>query len=121
MPKILSYILFSTIIKEKGCKTIGGYNPNAPNATIGARCIFPFKFEGKMNYGCVCSGQTFCEYLWCSTKVDSTGNHIEGHEGQNWGYCPKNYPENRNCQGYKGKVCLKLEAGILINRNITLI
>ena len=51
-----------------GCKTSGGLNPGKP-------CIFPFKFEGKTYFGCPpepdAPGKT-----WCSTKVDSFGNHV---------------------------------------------
>ena len=45
------------------------------------KCIFPFVFGGTTNIKCAHDADGF----WCSTKVDSNGNHIGG-EG-NWGIC----------------------------------
>ena len=36
--------------------------------------------------------------FWCSTKVDSNGNHI-GEQG-NWGLCGQNCVKGKNNQSY---------------------
>lgn len=56
---------------------------------IGKKCIFPFKFNEKIFFGCT------KEYdpdgrLWCSTKVELNNEHIAG----NWGYCNNKCPND---------------------------
>merc|ERR1712107_237885 len=53
----------------------------------GQSCVFPFTYGGTTFSGCaewVYGGEHQCK-LWCSTKVDSTGTHVNG-EG-NYGFC----------------------------------
>ena len=45
------------------------------------RCIFPFVLNNVTYNNCALDTEGF----WCSTKVDSNGNHI-GKQG-NWGIC----------------------------------
>jgi hypothetical protein len=63
------------------CDTVGGPNPGKP-------CIFPFIHGFETFSGCPAdpNGQ-----YWCSTKVNSSGNHISGQD--EWGYCSKNCPQ----------------------------
>merc|ERR1719357_1824510 len=61
---------------QGSCITIGG-------AIVGAKCVFPFKFNKKTYNGC-----TFDDSdgkYWCSTQTDSNGVHIGG-QGL-WGHC----------------------------------
>merc|ERR1719348_2198362 len=55
------------------CKTVSG-------PVVGGTCVFPFTFRGVSYTGCTTAdgGQP-----WCSTRVDSSGRHIQG----NWGNC----------------------------------
>merc|ERR1711993_109463 len=53
----------------------------------GQSCVFPFTYGGTTFSGCaewVYGGENQGK-LWCSTKVDSTGTHVNG-EG-NYGFC----------------------------------
>ena len=59
------------------CRTKSGPSPNQP-------CIFPFTWNGKTYNGCPIDPEDSSE-RWCSTKVDSNGNHITGQG--NWGHC----------------------------------
>ena len=43
-------------------------------------CVFPFVFRGQTYDSCTTTSDT---KTWCSTKVDSRGQHVTG----NWGYC----------------------------------
>ena len=76
-----NYYLFS--ITANLCKTKSGPSSNQP-------CIFPFTWKDEKYNGCpidpVDSSQR-----WCSTKVDSNGNHITGQG--NWGHCDSKCPE----------------------------
>merc|ERR1711936_377800 len=59
----------------------------APGPAAGQSCIFPFTYGGTTFSGCaewVYGGENQGK-LWCSTKVDSTGTHVNG-EG-NYGFC----------------------------------
>ena len=60
------------------CMTNGGTIPNKP-------CVFPFNYKGTDYTTCTNVGEDFS---WCSTKVDSDGNHIGG----NWGSCEPTCP-----------------------------
>jgi len=50
----------------------------------GRVCQFPFSYEGKRYTRCTTENDPDGR-LWCSTKVDKNGNHVQ-NEGQ-WGYC----------------------------------
>ena len=64
--------IFCKVCKE--CKTVSGPSSNH-------RCIFPFVLNNVTYNNCALDTEGF----WCSTKVDSSGNHI-GKQG-NWGIC----------------------------------
>jgi len=55
----------------------------------GTQCQFPFITNGQTFTSCTQSGDT---RAWCSTKVDSNGNHISGI-GE-WGYCTAACPDD---------------------------
>jgi len=59
------------------CKTVGGPNP-------GRDCVFPFKWNGKVHNGCPIDSNDKTK-RWCSTKVDSNGNHVPSQN--EYGYC----------------------------------
>ena len=82
------------------CPTFGDMNSDRP-------CTFPFKFEGKTFSKCTWHGAERTEtdsndadllkpffnetvsLPWCSTKVDSEGNHIKGEFGLCADECPR--------------------------------
>jgi hypothetical protein len=66
-----------------GCKTRSG-----PSGT-GKDCILPFKHNGKTFTGCPVDPVDPTK-RWCSTKVDSTGNHVKGQN--EFGHCATNCP-----------------------------
>ena len=68
------------VTDTKVCKTIGGGSPNT-------KCVFPFKIKGKIYNACTDYSSTDGAF-WCSTKVDSNGNHISGQKL--WGVCGPN-------------------------------
>jgi len=54
----------------------------------GLACVFPFRWSGRNYTSCtewIWAGQNLGN-LWCSTKTDSSGSHVNG-EG-NYGFCP---------------------------------
>merc|ERR1712008_72908 len=75
---------------DSGCVTWGG-------GTIGVKCVFPFKYNGKEYQGCTVADVSDGK-LWCSTSTDRNGNHIGG--GGFWGHCP-----SRNCQWSNWGIC----------------
>ena len=79
------------------CHTISGPNPNK-------KCIFPFKHAGKTYFGCPIDPEDKTK-RWCSTQVDSGGNHVT-NKGQ-YGHCATNCPQdkqNSNSCGF-GQKC----------------
>ena len=66
------------------CVTVSGPNP-------GKLRIFPFKFNGKTYNGCETDPDDRTK-TWCSTKVDSRGNHITGQN--EYGHCGINCPRH---------------------------
>ena len=48
-------------------------------------CKFPFKLSGNVHNSCTTEKDPEGK-LWCSTKVDSNGDHVRGH----WGHCEEN-------------------------------
>ncbi len=47
-------------------------------------CIFPFKFNGETYNKCTDVNDPD-DRLWCSTKIDDSGNHVQS--GGFWGHC----------------------------------
>merc|ERR1712154_661452 len=71
----------STSSSCTACTTTGG-------PASGQDCVFPFTYNGVTHNSCadwVYGGQT-SGTTWCSTKVDSSGVHVN-NEG-NYGFCP---------------------------------
>jgi len=62
------------------CKTISG-------PSVGKACVFPFSWAGKTYTACTpwIWGGSNQGNLWCSTRTDSDGNHVNG-EGE-YGFC----------------------------------
>ena len=52
-------------------------------------CIFPFNYQNQTYAGCTGEGVPD-GILWCSTKVNSEGDHIAG-QGE-WGHCAADCP-----------------------------
>jgi len=69
--------------KANLCLTKSGPSSNQP-------CIFPFIWYGKTYNGCPIDPDDSSQ-RWCSTKVDSNGNHITGQG--NWGHCSSKCPK----------------------------
>jgi len=62
---------------------------NPPDAYDIEPCIFPFKYNGVEYTSCTWASSEKTDYKpWCSTRVDSSGNHISGH----WGNCESGCP-----------------------------
>ena len=82
------------------CQTIDGPNKNIP-------CQFPFKYYDNIYDTCIVEGNSQ-NRPWCSTKVDSEGNHIGGED--NWGYCPPTCKVTKiDCQWWQWWCNLNLE------------
>jgi len=69
---------------QESCKTTSGASVNKP-------CIFPFKYRGVEYNRCILVNSSPDNKAWCSTEVDSRGNHIGG-QGK-WGYCGPTCPK----------------------------
>ena len=65
-----------------GCQTIGG-------PAQGLSCVFPFIFKGLQREGCITESDPEGK-TWCSTGVDSDGNHIAN--GKLWAHCSDECP-----------------------------
>ena len=52
-------------------------------------CVFPFRWYGRLHTGCTWISEENNKQ-WCSTKVDSKGDHVIGAE--QWGYCGAHCP-----------------------------
>jgi len=65
-------------VAQESCKTTSGASVNKP-------CIFPFKYRGVEYNRCTLVDSSPDNKAWCSTEVDSTGNHVGG-QGK-WGNC----------------------------------
>ena len=72
------------------CQTVGGPDP-------GKSCIFPFKFQDKIYNECPFDPDDQSK-TWCSTKVDSNGNHVVGQK--KWGHCGASCPETDKKETY---------------------
>ena len=74
---ILAFLIVGKVIQK--CSTVSGPKPNAT-------CIFPFKYKGIIHHYCPTSvNENGTTSSWCSTFVDSSGEHVAGAE--NWGNC----------------------------------
>ena len=66
------------------CLTVGG-------GKVGAKCAFPFTYEGTTYRGCTRKNDPKGR-LWCSTRTDSKGFHLL--KQNQWGYCNSECPEH---------------------------
>merc|ERR1711902_279765 len=83
---------------QQVCTTTVCSTTSAPSTTCttisgpdtGSACIFPFTFAGVTHNSCApwIYGGEGVGSSWCSTKVDSSGNHVNG-EGK-YGFCGSN-------------------------------
>jgi hypothetical protein len=71
-----------TIFLADECKTAGGNQPNM-------NCVFPFRYKETEYESCVTPLPTDL-MPWCSTEVNSDGNHVIGA----WGDCSEGCPVN---------------------------
>ena len=71
---------------KQQCKTVSGPKPNTP-------CIFPFKYNGNTYNFCPIDPEDSTKH-WCSTKVDSSGQHVAG-SGE-YGTCGPDCPVEGN-------------------------
>jgi len=55
----------------------------------GKACVFPFRHKNVTYAGCT-DDRDPDEKYWCSTEVDSQGEHLGGKKA--WGYCPQDCP-----------------------------
>ena len=63
---------------------IGGDKEEICTTKDGRICQFPFTFQGTKYTECTAESDPH-DRLWCSTKVDDNGDHVQ-NEGQ-WGHC----------------------------------
>ena len=87
---ILEYLNSLGQESRNGCQTVGGPDP-------GKSCIFPFKFQDKIYNECPFDPDDQSK-TWCSTKVDSNGNHVVGQK--KWGHCSASCPETDKKETY---------------------
>ena len=59
----------------------------------GSACQFPFIYKGVSRDGCITEADPEGK-LWCSTAVDSDGQHIVN--GQHWAHCSPQCPVASN-------------------------
>ena len=87
---ILEYLNSLGQESRNECQTVGGPDP-------GKSCIFPFKFQDKIYNECPFDPDDQSK-TWCSTKVDSNGNHVVGQK--KWGHCSASCPETDKKETY---------------------
>ena len=75
------YSFLTTIQRKSTCRTTNEPGSNAKNAS----CQFPFTIGDHTFDACTTEKDPEGK-LWCSTKVDSNGDHVRGH----WGHCEEN-------------------------------
>merc|ERR1712051_1181286 len=71
---LTSFLTSAVISTESVCTTESGPTPGLP-------CIFPFKVDGFAYHTCKLDEKDGSR--WCSTKIDESGQHLQG----NWGNC----------------------------------
>ena len=64
--------------------------------TDNQQCLFPFMYEGKTYNKCTHAGNRWSKTAWCSTKVDSSSEYIDGEYGR----C-----KDPNCKELPGSIC----------------
>ena len=74
--------IFVLVNVSLACKTVSGPNP-------GRDCIFPFKWNGQTFNSCPVDSDDKSKW-WCSTKVDSNGNHVPNQN--EYGHCGSSCP-----------------------------
>jgi len=83
----------TTSCTEKACTASSCTTNSGPGA--GLACAFPFTWAGQTYSSCtqwIWSGPNQGS-LWCSTKTDSSGNHINGQG--NYGFCPSSCADDQ--------------------------
>ena len=82
----------NTYFVAQTCRTTS----DSPGPSQNKPCVFPFKFQDKIRYGCITDADPDGRY-WCSTRTDDDLNHITGQGF--WGYCmSQNCPKSRVTQ-----------------------
>ena len=61
----------------------------------GVPCVFPFRHMNKTYTGCT-TEHAVDRLAWCSTKVDTRGNHVTGKDA--WGPCLPSCPRDVICR-----------------------
>ena len=82
--------LFVLVAVPLSCKTVSGPKP-------GRDCIFPFKWNGQTFNSCPVDPDDKSK-RWCSTKVDSNGNHVpnQNEYGHCGSFCPAHIESPRS-------------------------
>ena len=80
-PVVILLLLVVVVVPAQcdQCVTVEGL----PNGQVGAHCVFPFIHKNVTYVGCKKLVKKPGEG-WCSTKVDSDGQHIKGNWGAVW-------------------------------------
>jgi len=76
------------VVHEGPCD---GHPDTCAVSNSGKECIFPFTYFGVTYNGCV-EDSSNPGLRWCSTKVDSDGNHVLRQN--EFGYCAANCPNH---------------------------
>jgi len=76
-------LLFTTCFTSAlACTTTTEERSNTGKSKLGVSCVFPFKYKDEIYNSCTTEDDSD-GFLWCSTKVDSEGKHVQG----NFGHC----------------------------------
>jgi len=80
---VVTWFLFTTCLATTlACTTTTEDRSSTGKAKLGVSCVFPFKYKDHIYNSCTTEHDPD-GFLWCSTKVDSEGKHLQG----NFGYC----------------------------------
>merc|ERR1711976_42397 len=93
-PIAILFMLAISIVSSEAqtCRTTS----DSPGPSQNKPCVLPFKFQGKIRYGCIADADPDGRY-WCSTKTDDDLNHVTGQGF--WGYCrSQDCPKSRVAQ-----------------------
>ena len=75
-----SYIYLQTLFySDEECIALDQQSKKSP-------CVFPFNYRGREFEACTNKDHT---QYWCSTRVDTNGNYIDGQWGDCAHECPK--------------------------------